>query len=319
MSIFFSALMILFLMASGCSSTGKGQFNGVSSEYKKMVESQKQRANAVAREEQPAKLPELKPQDYELMGDRFLAEGNNVKALLNYAKAVEANPAAANVRYKMGRVLLRQRLKGDALQQFEEIVKREPSNVLGYYGRALVHLAENDLERSKENLRRTIALDTGLWHAYALLGLVYDLQKQHSLAVEQFEKSLAINPRSAAVYNNLGISLHSMGEYERAVAAFEAALKIQHRNGKAYNNLGLSLYKLGRYDEAFEAFGKGCSEAGAYHNMGYLYMVDQSYEKSYEAFEKALDTSPVFYVKASENMKMVKAAMEKDKTVLTAP
>lgn len=308
-----SVLVVLLLMASGCGTAGKGQFGHVNSEYRKMVESQKQRANAAAKEEDPARPADMKPQDYEHTGDRFLAEGNNMKALLNYAKVIELQPGAVNVRYKMGRVLLRQQLRAEALQQFEEIAQREPSSFLGYYGKALVYLAENDLERSKENLRQTIALETGSWHAYALLGLVYDLQKQHALAVEQFEKSLAINPRSAAVYNNLGISLHSMGSYERATAAFEAALKIQPENGKAYNNLGLSLYRLGRHDQALEAFKNGVNEAGAYHNMGYLYMSDQSYEKSYASFEKALDASPTFYVKASRNMGRVKAAIEKDK------
>jgi tetratricopeptide (TPR) repeat protein len=305
-------LIVLLLsgcfVLGGCASSGGSQAGRIDGEYKRMLENQKQYAHATVAEETKVKMPEPTAQSCESLGDRYVIDGKNVKALMEYTKALELEPASINVRYKMGRVLLRQRLPVDALQQFEEVVRRDPSNPLGYYGKSLVYIGQNDLEKSEENLEKTVKIDSTLWQAHALLGLVCDLKKQHARAVEQYEKTLVLNPRSAAVYNNLGISLYSLRDYDRAVDAFRSALRLDPENTKAANNLGLALYSAGRHQQAFEAFKKGRNEAVAYHNMGYLYMMEHSYDKSLESFQKAIDTSPTFYVKASENLERVKAA-----------
>src|SRR5512146_2720784 len=118
-------LLVATVFIWGCSTGGNKQFTNVDTEYKKMLEAQKQRKNAQAADEVPAKMAELKPEDHERLGDRHVVEGNNVKALFQYARALELKPADINLRYKIGRVLLRQHLPVDALQQFEEIVRRE--------------------------------------------------------------------------------------------------------------------------------------------------------------------------------------------------
>ena len=77
---------------------------------------------------------------------------------------------------------------------------------------------------------------------------------------------------------------------------------------RTYNSLGLSLSKLRRYQEAFEAFKAGGSVASAYNNLGFVYLNEARNDKAVECFEKAIASSPEFYVRASENLKTARTS-----------
>jgi len=59
-----------------------------------------------------------------------------------------------------------------------------------------------------------------------------------------------------------------------------------------------------------EAFKKAGDEAQAYNNLGFVYMQKGEREKAIHSFEKAIESRPTFYLKASENLK--KAKMDRE-------
>ncbi len=72
----------------------------------------------------------------------------------------------------------------------------------------------------------------------------------------------------------------------------------------------MALSKLGRYELAMEAFKKGGSNAKAYNNLGYIYLKEGKRDKAIRSFEKAIESQPTFYIKASDNLN--KAKMNKN-------
>ena len=71
----------------------------------------------------------------------------------------------------------------------------------------------------------------------------------------------------------------------------------------------MTLVKMGSYQRAFEAFKRGADEAKAHNNMGMVYLKEGRPEEAITSFEKALETNPSYYLRASENLKIAKMAL----------
>jgi tetratricopeptide (TPR) repeat protein len=308
-----SFLLILALIAFwGCASdTGR---QAPSSDYKKMMALQQQRASATKAEEPP--LPagyEATAETHEQMGDTYLRQGNSVAAFTEYQKSLEKDPLRMTARYKIGMLLLSRGLLEEALKEFEQILAREPKNAFAYHGRARVRFVQGKLDLAKSDLSEALRLNDKLWQAYTLLGIICDTEKNYAEAEKAYLKALAIQPKSATVYNDLGVSRYLTGRFDEAADAFLRAFNIDPENHRICNNLGLTLYRLGSTEDALEAFRRGSGEAAAYNNIGYLEMKDKQYKNAFAALEKAIEVNPSYYARAQKNLDKVKAALKEAK------
>jgi Flp pilus assembly protein TadD len=126
------------------------------------------------------------------------------------------------------------------------------------------------------------------WVAHFSLGYELDELGRKEEAITEYERALAIQPKSADLHNNLGLILKEKGKYEEAAAHFldaanlrrnhfdsrynlaetffqqsrfheavpwyQDALRIRPDDLDAHNRLGISLAKLGKIDEAIVHF-----------------------------------------------------------------
>lgn len=307
-------LMTLQLMGLwGCASKQTVSSNLRESEYRRMMELQRQKtAMAMAAEEKIARnIPEMTAGDLEMLGDNYIRRGNITAAFLQYQKSIRLDPRRITARYKLGNLCLRKGLTSEASKEFEEIMKIDPKSALAREGQARVYLANSEWEKAKENFRQALGIDPNLWQSYAFLATIYNREKNYDAAVEAYHKGIAVNGNSSMLYNNLGINYLLMGEYESSAEAFLKALKIEPENRKIYNNFGISLCRLKKDDSALEAFMKAGDKAGAYNNLGYFYMNEERYEEAIAAFENAIEAKPSYYVKAQDNLKRAKLALTK--------
>lgn len=303
--VLLSLCAVSMLAVAHCASSGSPQAISKDGEYRKLLELQKQKAEAAQKETELKNLPEMSAEDHDRLGDRYLSQGNVVIAFVEFQKALELKPTLVRTRYKLGRLYLSRGLTEDALRCFEIIEKQEPRNALAFLGKGLVYFRKGEKRSAEEQLNFAVKLDGSLWQAHAFLGLLYDDQKQFEKALTHYRQGLLINPKSAVLYNNLGMSCYLKGDYVSSANAYVKALEIDPSIRKTYNNLGLSLSRLGRHEEALEAFKRGNDEAGAYNNMGYVYITEQNYREAANALKKAIELNPQFYARARENLESV--------------
>ena len=195
----------------------------------------------------------------------------------------------------------------DAINEFKKILEGNPSYALAYEGMGLVYFKATEFDKAKQNLSEALKLDDRLWQAHNLLGIIYDRKGQFEAAIIHYRAAITLNPHQGILLNNLGVSYCLQGEYEKAVETFLEALKTETSNTKIYNNLALTLSKLERYEDALEAFKRGQTEAAAYNNIGYIYMIEGKYREAIKALEKAIEVNPTFYTRANENLEKAKA------------
>jgi len=70
------------------------------------------------------------------------------------------------------------------------------------------------------------------------------------LALERFERSIALRPDRVRTHGNLGLALMAAGRSEEAVSHFELVLAKYPTHNETRNNLAVSLLQLGRYEPA---------------------------------------------------------------------
>jgi hypothetical protein len=64
--------------------------------------------------------------------------------------------------------------------------------------------------------------------------------------VEDYTRSLELNPSNIKTFNNRGYSYAKSGNYEAAIADYDQAIQLDPTNSHAYHNRGISFDKLGQ-------------------------------------------------------------------------
>jgi tetratricopeptide (TPR) repeat protein len=87
--------------------------------------------------------------------------------------------------------------------------------------------------------------------AWFLLGAIYDRQKKHELAEEQFKRVLELNPHNAQALNYYGYMLAERGQrLDEAAALIQRALDEDPNSGAYLDSLGWTRFQQGEYTEA---------------------------------------------------------------------
>lgn len=126
--------------------------------------------------------------------------------------------------------------------------------------------------------------------------LRHQQQGQFARAIEEYEKSIAADPRNPAAYNNLGVALKESGRLDLAIGAFEKCLALDPKYEKALNNLGVIRYRQGQYEVAIDLFKQALrinsANVESYTNLGIIFLLAQRYDDAAEAFQQALRYDP---------------------------
>ncbi|HZX47703.1 MAG TPA: tetratricopeptide repeat protein, partial [Nitrospirota bacterium] len=108
--------------------------------------------------------------------------------------------------------------------------------------------------------------------AHDNLGLAWIGVKKYDLAIDEFDKTLELNPEYYLAYYNSGVAYHLQGDLERAKVAYENSLKINPAYFRSYYNVGIVYKSLGELDMAVSSYDKAISidprHPFVYNNLG---------------------------------------------------
>lgn len=275
-------------------------------EYRKMIDEQKKQQERIA--EATSSAPELTAEEHERKGDLDAQARNYPLASLHYDKALKVDPTRNSVRLKLGQMFLQQGLLDQALTQFQDLRLREPESAPIHEGIGQIYLLQGKLAEAEKALTKAITLTPSSWQSHNLLGLLYDQKKQHTDAIASYHTALTYRPREPSVLNNLGLAYALSGNYESAIDAYEQAIAAGSTSPKLHNNLGIAYVQRRRYVDALNTFKKATDEPRAYNNLGVALLGVNNTKKAVVCFEKAIELSPQYYEKASENLRLARQA-----------
>lgn len=151
--------------------------------------------------------------------------------------------------------------------------------------------------------REALDRDPGLHAAWDGLGMIAHASRRWAVAVDAFERAVALAPRQAVYRVHLGAALTNAGRAGEAVRALEAALAIEPRSTAAWVNLGNACQRAGDADRAIEALERAIAldpaRAAAHNNLGNLLKETGRVDEAMAAYRRALDAEPAFTTAAS--------------------
>jgi Flp pilus assembly protein TadD len=146
-------------------------------------------------------------------------------------------------------LLLQGDLKG-AEAAFSKITQMCPDNPDGWVNLGRVALQEGDLERARVVLEKALALSPNLARANFFYGEVLKDSGDYDSAAKKYLAVLSQYPKDRVVHNELGRVLFLQRRYADAVQEFQKTLAIDPEDLQANYNLMLCYQGLGKKEQA---------------------------------------------------------------------
>ncbi len=162
----------------------------------------------------------------------------------------------------------------------------------------LEHHQAGRLPQAEQAYRLALQLDAANPDALHLLGVIAAQVGKNEIAVDLFDRALAVKPDFAEALSNRGNALQELKRYEEALASYEKALSIKAGIAEALSNRGNALTALKRYDEALASYDRALliklDYPEALHNRGIALIALKRYDDALANYDQALAIKPEF-------------------------
>ena len=149
-----------------------------------------------------------------------------------------------------------------ARELFESAVELDPNYALAQAYLGLSLLVENRYStapseikaRALECTRKAVRLQPSESRCHQFLALTYRFSDEYDLAIQHYERAVALNPNDANTIASMGSALAVVGRAEEGMHLIRQAMRLNPRHPDWYwGSLVIAFYNLRRYQEALEA------------------------------------------------------------------
>lgn len=188
-----------------------------------------------------------------LMGNIYLAKGNDTSAERHFKNAVKIDPNILGPYVSLARIYLRNNRWREAVSEYENILKKNPKMLPAYMALGTIYDQRGDSEKAEGYYRK--ALDVKSDFAPAANNLAWDLAMRkgnmdEALGYAQTAKEQM--PNNPAIGDTLGWIFYLRGNYLNAIAQFQDSLQRDPDNPVINYHLGMALFKNKQFEQAKE-------------------------------------------------------------------
>ncbi|MGE0133402.1 MAG: winged helix-turn-helix domain-containing protein [Blastocatellales bacterium] len=145
-----------------------------------------------------------------------------------------------------------------ALAFFQQAIQADPNDAAAYAGLAAAQMrqglpAREQGSQVRASLQKALLLDDTLAEAHALSAqLALRTELNWTLARQEFERALALEPGRAATHHEYAFYFSDLGQHDEAIARLKKALELDPVSPLVQGDLGWLYERAKRYDEAVQ-------------------------------------------------------------------
>jgi tetratricopeptide (TPR) repeat protein len=167
----------------------------------------------------------------QLSGEILETQGQFAEAAAEYRKAIEKNPKALNLHFRLGRALLMSSHSPEtldsALKEFQAELGLNPSDPIGEYEVAQVLLAQGKNDAAAPRLEHALDLNPEFPEALIALGKIRLDQKKNDEAIVLLQRAVKLAPASEPAHYTLMLAYRNTGKMAEARAEKAELDKLQ--------------------------------------------------------------------------------------------
>lgn len=167
-----------------------------------------------------------------------------------YQKALQIQPAAANIRTNYGRLLEKQQRFAEALAAYQASVREDPWQAEAHYNLGTLYQRQNQPTEAERYLREAVRLNPDYVSALGNLGVLLARKGQQAEAERLFRHALKTDPNNPTALGNMASFYLSSNRFAEAVVLLEKGVQGAPNNAGMMASLAAVYYQLGRRNEA---------------------------------------------------------------------
>jgi len=196
------------------------------------------------------------------LGDAYLQSGDGPNALREYVRAAELLPDSDDAQIKAGKLMLLAGQFADARGMGERMLARSPKNVEAQILIANSLAGLKDWESSVDAFEKAIQFDPSRSATYSELGAAQMASGDAVAAEAAFRKAVDLDPKSSIALVSLANFVWSKGDPDQAEALFKRALAAEPKS-VAVNRGFAMFYMVRNKPEAAEPYLKTVADVTA--------------------------------------------------------
>jgi predicted O-linked N-acetylglucosamine transferase (SPINDLY family) len=137
-----------------------------------------------------------------------------------------------------------------ANQLYQKILKSDPQDADALQYSGVIAMQTGDLDRAIQLMERAISIHPHISGFHSNLAMAYKDNDQYKLALDHYNKALALNSGNPVILFNIGALHQSYDEYEDACISYTKSLTIDPNQPLVLHNLGNLMLKQGDVQHA---------------------------------------------------------------------
>ena len=175
-------------------------------------------------------------------------------------------------------------------------VLSQEDRALGYFLRAEMAMNDGNRQLATENYEKAIALDPKSQLLRQRLGFLYVRGQRLPEALEQIEEAVSLDPEDATSRLLLAGILSAVGREDEGVSEYGRVIELDPENQEAYLLLGALYGKRGELGSSIDTLVRLTEvmpdQFLAHYSLGRAYAVAENFEPADEAYQEALRLAP---------------------------
>ncbi|MDF0707613.1 tetratricopeptide repeat protein [Flagellimonas okinawensis] len=229
----------------------------------------------------------------------YNAIGNFDKAIVQYTAVLDNSPEFELARFELGKLLLKTKNYGSALEMFQVLTSSKQQNPEYFYYLGRTYESLGKTNESNKAFKTAVGLDSTHLRSLYALGKYYVGQEIKDSALVYIDKGLRFYENDVAMINLKALAYFNNGQFQLAIPHFERLLELGEQKPFVYEKLAYCYFRNWEPEKALATYHRLESFpdklAAAYSGLGDVFFKEKELDSAQYYIEKSIEERMAYF------------------------